>query len=292
MAISPEIRKLLQQTLTIRGSHVPLHRVIDILAMEEGDVSEAVNRFRDIKNPDLRRSFHNLAVLLRELEREAGLTPAWDPSKQNQPASGTAAGSQGQKADTKASPPPAPASPPKPKFRPDELQPFESDEARGKVQVAKMFVDGASKGNPGDAGIGVALFTMDGKKIAQISRAIGTATNNIAEYTALIEGLRMAKRMGVKSVFVLSDSELMTHQINGRYQVKNPDIKVKHDEATGLKKKFDKFTISYVARENNALADALSTAKIKKKKAPPAPEGPEHQDMLPALPDNPDEGLT
>ena len=75
MAISPSIKKLAQQALKIRNSDVPLHRVVDILATETGDISEAINRFRDIREPELRRAFHFCAQLLREIEAEAGLKP-------------------------------------------------------------------------------------------------------------------------------------------------------------------------------------------------------------------------
>ena len=281
MPLTPETRKLLQQTLKIRGSEVPLHRVIDILATDDGDISTAVNRFRDIRNQDLRRALHYCAELLRSLEAEAGLRPAWEPTQA--PGPGKTPAGQATAA--------APAPPkPKTKLSAAELRTYEDEEARNRVPTAKVYVDGASKGNPGDAGIGVALMTMDGKKIAQISEAIGTATNNIAEYTALIEALKLAKRMGVKALFALSDSELMVKQMNGIYKIKNPDIFKKVQEAKGLTRQLEKFTISYIAREYNTLADALSTAQIRKKSAP-ADKGA-GADLMGVLPENPDEGAT
>lgn len=291
MTLSPEIRKLLQQSLKIRGTEVPLHRIIDILATEDGDVSEAVNRFRGIKNEDLRRAFHNCAVLLRELEKEAGMRPAWEPSSQS--SSGKPSSAPPPKSASSAqarSEPKQPPAPPKPKFSSQELVPFEDDAMRGQVRMAKIYVDGASKGNPGPAGIGVAMLTMDGQKVAQISAAIGDATNNIAEYTALIEALKMAQRMGVRVPFVLSDSELMVKQMTGVYKIKNPEILQKVKEAQALVRTFERFSINYVARENNRLADALSTAMIKK--AAKAPEAAEDRDFMPPLDDNPDEGAT
>jgi ribonuclease HI len=296
MTLSPEVRKLLQQTLKIRGTEVPLHRIIDILATVDGDVSEAVNRYRGIKNEDLRRAFHNCAVLLRELEKEAGLRPAWEPGAQQQSRSGQHAGAAGSvpksaRAAQAASEPKKPAAPPKPRFSPQELVPFEDEEMRGKARIAKIYVDGASKGNPGPAGIGVAMFTMDGQKIAQLGKAIGDATNNIAEYTALIEALQLADRMGVRVVFVLSDSELMVKQMTGVYKIKNPEILQKVKEAQKLVKQFERFSINYVERENNRLADALSTSMLKKEKAPAA--GPEEErDFMPPLEENPDDGAT
>jgi ribonuclease HI len=283
MALTPETRKLLQQALKIRNSAVPLHRILDILATPDGDVSEAINRFRDIKDQDLRRAFHQCALLLRALEAEAGLQPAWERNQDT-----------GQAPDSTppAQPAPSPATKkdkPTPRFRPEDLKPFEDETVRGKVQVAKFYVDGASRGNPGEAGIGVAAMTLDGRKIAQISRGIGTATNNMAEYTALIEALRLAQRLEVRQVFVLSDSELMVRQMTGVYKIKNPDLFQKAKEAQALARTFDKFRIDYISREHNALADALSTAPLKKVKSVPAPAAPN----APApLDDSPDEGMT
>ncbi|MCX7019164.1 MAG: ribonuclease HI family protein [Candidatus Sumerlaeota bacterium] len=253
--MTPEIRNLLKQALKIRNSEVPLHRVIDVLAMDGGDVSEAVNRYRGIRDQDLRRAFHYCAELLRALEADAGLRPRWEPGDE---ADGRTA--------AKAAPArlsPAQSTTPKPRFRPEELLAFEMSEMRGQARAAKLYVDGASKGNPGQAAIGAVLFTMDGRKIAQTSRAIGRATNNIAEYIALIEGMRMAERMGVSSLFALSDSQLVVNQMSGVYKIKNAAIFEKAREAQQLAHRFVKFTISYIQRENNTLADALSNAAIK-----------------------------
>lgn len=291
MAISPETKRLLQQALKIRNSQVPMHRVMDILATEAGDISEVVHRFRDIRNEDLRRAFHYCAELLRSMESEAGMKPAWETYPDRAP---QAAGTGGQAAKSAAAPAPEkskPAAAAKTRFRPEELETFEDASSVGQVAVAKLFVDGASKGNPGDAGIGAALFAMDGRKIGQLARAIGTATNNIAEYTALIEGLRLAQRMKVPTLFVLSDSELMVRQMTGVYKVKNPDIQVMAREAAALIRSFGKVTISYIGRENNTLADALSNVALPKRpKQPAAP--PEAAPQPPPADENPDEGTT
>lgn len=288
MEIPAALRKQLEQTLKIRNSAVPLHRVIDVLATENGDIAEAMKRYRDLKPEDLRRALHNCAELLRTLETEAGLTAAWDAA--------TRKASAPQSAGDKE-----PASPPKStkaRFTPDELKPFEDDELRGKVRVAKAYVDGASKGNPGPSGIGIALLTMEGKKIAQAARAIGIGTNNNAEYTALIDALQLAHRMGVRVLNVISDSQLMVSQMTGKYKIKNAEILKKVREAHGLVKQFERFTISYVGREQNTLADALSTSVLKKEKAGAAAstvegeEGTVPDDLLPPLETDPDEGAT
>ena len=307
MTLSPLVQKLAKQALIIRESQVPLHRVIDVLATPDGDIRAAISRYRDIKDENLRHALHFCAELLRIIEQEAGLTPAWakalDGDTRPAPASASSAGSAA----------PASASAPavsdkseqsKSKFSPEELRPFVDDAARGQVRVAKAYTDGASKGNPGESGIGFAIFAMDGRKIAQDSRAIGLATNNIAEYTALTECLKTAVDMVIRTLNVISDSELMVKQVSGLYKIKNPDILKKVQEVMALKKNLERFTISYVGREHNKLADALSTAQLKKKKpnkpASPAaassgdaqPDSEPYRDFLGALDPNADEGTT
>lgn len=293
MAISPDIRRLAQQALKIKNSQVPLHRVIDILATEDGDISTVLNRFRDIKDADMRRAFHQCALLLRQVEAEAGLTPAWEQSaKAGASQQGQSSGA-GKASPSASSSSPAKEKPTKVKFRPEELENFEDEGSRGQVRMAKAYVDGASKGNPGDAGIGVALFSMEGKKIAQLARAIGLATNNIAEYSALIEAMQMAQRMGVKVLHVISDSELMVKQMTGVYKIKNPEILKKTQEAQALKKQFERFNINYVGREYNTLADALSTRLLKKKAMPGAGgDEPESFDVMGTVDDLADDGST
>jgi ribonuclease HI len=263
MPISPELKKLAQQALQIRGSQVPLHRVMDVLAMQDGDISQAINRYHDIKDPDLRRSLHYCALLLRQIEQDAGLKPAWEVSRESNNAKPDA-----NRQSATSSSPAESATPSKKSrsgFSADDLRSFVEGSARGNLSMAKVYVDGASKGNPGESGIGVAMFAMDGRKVAQVSKAIGTATNNIAEYTALIEALHVARDLQVKTLHVISDSELMVNQVSGKYKIKNVDLLKKAQEVMALRKGLDKFTISYVGRENNKLADALSTAQIKKK---------------------------
>lgn len=284
MALTPETRKLLQQALKIRHSEVPLHRVLDILATPDGDISEAINRFRDIKDPDLRRAFHHCALLLRALEAEAGLRPAWEGDGATRQMSRDAA------QEAKPATPSKQSAKKSPRFRPEDLQPFEDETMRGAVPIAKIYVDGASRGNPGPAGIGVVAFTLDGRKIAQISRPIGTTTNNMAEYTALIEALLLAQRMGIRQVFILSDSELMVRQMTGAYKIKSADLFEKAKQAQALARTFEKFRIDYVGREHNALADALSTAPLKTVKSAPDSGQESIGDLLPPLDDNPDEG--
>lgn len=124
-----------------------------------------------------------------------------------------------------------------------------------------IYTDGASKGNPGPASIGASLC-HSGKEVANISQAIGYATNNIAEYTALLEALKKAKEMNVKVIHVKADSELMIKQLTGLYRVKNPDIKIIFIEIDKLRTSFEEITFTHVPREENKRADQLANLAL------------------------------
>ncbi len=126
-----------------------------------------------------------------------------------------------------------------------------------------IFTDGACSGNPGPAGIGV-IIQENGKPIKTISRSIGSATNNIAEYAALIFGLQEALILQAESVRVSTDSELMFQQIRGRYKIKEPFLRVLFELCQPLIGGFKAFDIRYIPREKNKDADKLATQAIKK----------------------------
>src|SRR5262249_2474464 len=111
--------------------------------------------------------------------------------------------------------------------------------------------DGGSRGNPGPAGIGVVLRAQDGTPIVTLGRFIGRATNNVAEYKALITGLEKAKELGATKIAIKGDSELIVKQMNGEYRVKNPDLKVLYEEAQSLFREFTHATIGHNYREDN-----------------------------------------
>lgn len=304
MSLSPEIKKQARQALVIKNSQVPAHRALDVLATDNGDVRAVLARYRDISEPDLRRALHHCAELLRTIEREAGLAPAWEAALQENSASPSASAPAQPAAKAGSTTPSGTATATSDATAPaaksssdDDLTPFVDESARGNVRVAKAYTDGASKGNPGQAGIGVVIFTMDGRKIAQQAKAIGIATNNIAEYSALIEAMTMARDLGIQVLNVISDSELMVRQVSGIYKIKNAEILKKAKEVMELKRGFEKFTISYVGREHNTIADALSTSLLKKKKpsgkkATQQADSGEYRDMLGPVDPDADEGVT
>jgi ribonuclease HI len=124
------------------------------------------------------------------------------------------------------------------------------------------FVDGASRGNPGEAGAGVIFKDAEGNVVERHARYLGKATNNMAEYKALILALRRAGELGVTSLQVYSDSELLVNQINGRYRVRVPHLQELCQEAIRLMRAVGRVNVSHVPREENAEADEQANIAI------------------------------
>jgi ribonuclease HI len=120
----------------------------------------------------------------------------------------------------------------------------------------KLFADGAARGNPGPAAYGFVLDDPEGRPRAAEGRTLGTATNNVAEYQALIAGLHCALDQGATAIEVRMDSELVVRQMTGVYKVRNAGLKPLFDEARRLANQFERFGIEHVRREHNARADA------------------------------------
>ena len=118
-------------------------------------------------------------------------------------------------------------------------------------------VDGGSRGNPGPAAIAAVLTTPDGELVEERAERIGRATNNVAEYRALLLGLERARELGATEVEVIGDSQLIVRQVNGQYKVKDAGLKPLHQQAQQALRAFDSWTIRDVRREQNDAADAL-----------------------------------
>lgn len=131
-----------------------------------------------------------------------------------------------------------------------------------KGQKIIAFVDGAARGNPGEAGAGVVFKDAEGNVVERHALYLGTATNNMAEYKALILALRRAGELGVASLQVYSDSELLVNQINGRYRVRVPHLQVLCQEAIRLMRGVGRVNISHIPREKNAEADEQANIAI------------------------------
>ncbi len=133
--------------------------------------------------------------------------------------------------------------------------------AEGPPRV-RLFSDGAARGNPGPAGAGAVIVSPAGHIMAKIGKFLGESTNNVAEYTGLILGLKRAKAMGIKELDVFSDSELLVKQLAGEYAVKADHLKLLYDEARTLLKAFPEVHVAHIPREENKAADEMSNRAI------------------------------
>ena len=122
---------------------------------------------------------------------------------------------------------------------------------------ARLSTDGGARGNPGPAAYGYVLEAEDGTVLDARGEKIGVATNNVAEYSALIAGLEAALAHGVKELEVVSDSELLVKQMRGEYKVKNAALKTLSTQAAALGRDLDSVSYTAVRREHNELADRL-----------------------------------
>ena len=208
-----------------------------MLAQPNGDISTVANRLPRVDNAELRQGFATLGRLLRELEKQLGR-------------------------DLPAQPEIA---------LPDTKEVFPTDAPTAgpdrPAERVKMFIDGASDGNPGPASIGIVFTDMEGHVLWQISRLLDEeATNNVAEYEALRHGLLCALGRSWKKVHVFSDSELLVRQMLGQYKIKNEALRRLAPVVQRLVKQLDAFTIAHIRRENNRLADKLASHALKSAK--------------------------
>jgi ribonuclease HI len=125
-----------------------------------------------------------------------------------------------------------------------------------------VHVDGGARGNPGPAAIGVVISEPDGAVLDELGERIGVATNNVAEYRALLRGLERAAALGAREVELVNDSELVARQLTGAYKVKHPAMKPLYEQAISALKGFDRWRIRSVPRAQNAQADALVNAAL------------------------------
>lgn len=157
---------------------------------------------------------------------------------------------------------------------PAQIAPLASAIAAGSVDAqmpltgrCRLFTDGASRGNPGEAGAGAVLFTERGDELATCSTYLGTCTNNVAEYKALIMGLDKALAKGCTDVAIFLDSELIVRQIQGSYKVKNETLLPLFKQVRERLSRLRHWSISHVPRAQNARADQLANQGIDQKNA-------------------------
>ncbi|HEY2260066.1 MAG TPA: ribonuclease HI family protein [Solirubrobacteraceae bacterium] len=125
-----------------------------------------------------------------------------------------------------------------------------------------LHVDGGARGNPGPAAIGVVISQPDGAVIEELAERIGPATNNVAEYRAVLRGLERAAALGAREVELIGDSELVARQLTGAYKVKHPALRPLYLQATAALRGFDRWQIRNVPRAENAHADMLVNAAL------------------------------
>ena len=123
-------------------------------------------------------------------------------------------------------------------------------------------VDGGARGNPGPAAIGVVTSTPDGEVVDELAEPIGEATNNVAEYRALLRGLERARELGATEVALVNDSELVARQVQGAYKVKHPGLRPLYDQAMEALRGFERWSVRSVPRAQNAHADQLVNAAL------------------------------
>jgi len=140
-----------------------------------------------------------------------------------------------------------------------------TEAASGVPSLLNMHIDGASRGNPGEASFGVYVADDKNQPVAELYGYLGRASNNVAEYQALLHALRYARAQGVRHVRVFSDSELVVKQMDGRYRVKHPDMIPLHREASTLLRGFEKASVTHVRREQNKDADRLANRALDEK---------------------------
>ena len=128
-----------------------------------------------------------------------------------------------------------------------------------------LYIDGASRGNPGRAGAGVWITNGEGKRMVALSHYLGHKTNNEAEYWALLLGLREAKRLGGKSIRIFTDSELIERQVKGLYRVRDLNLKALYKMVIQNLEGFSSFEIESIPREQNQEADRLANQAIQRK---------------------------
>ncbi len=134
-------------------------------------------------------------------------------------------------------------------------------------EFPELFIhaDGASRGNPGEAGAGAVISDSRGRTLKEVKCFLGMTSNNVAEYRALILALEKALELGARSITVLLDSELVVRQIRGEYRVREPHLKVLHQKAQEVLNQFSQYSILYIPREENRRADQLANEAIDQK---------------------------
>ena len=160
----------------------------------------------------------------------------------------------------KEGPQPSPSS-----FPPGEAKPSPAEHGRKEFPEFFIHTDGASRGNPGEAGAGAVISDSQGRTLKELKLYLGMASNNVAEYRAAIHALERALELGARSVTLYLDSELVVRQLRGEYRVREPHLKTLHQKAQEILNRFSQYSILYISREENRRADQLANEAIDQK---------------------------
>jgi ribonuclease HI len=125
-----------------------------------------------------------------------------------------------------------------------------------------VHTDGASRGNPGPAAVGIVITDENGTVLVELSEYIGETTNNVAEYRALLRGLQEAVRLNAKEVLIYGDSQLMIKQMNGEYRVRHPNLVPLYNDARNMVRSLGQVSFTYVPRSKNTRADELANQAL------------------------------
>lgn len=136
------------------------------------------------------------------------------------------------------------------------------------MEEATLFADGGSRGNPGPAASAAILLDREGETIEEIDAYLGVATNNVAEWTALLLGLQAAKKRGIRRLAIRLDSELVVKQLRGEYRVKHAGLQPLYEQARALVRSFEAIDVAHVPRKQNAQADRLVNRVLDQEAAP------------------------
>ena len=130
------------------------------------------------------------------------------------------------------------------------------------TDATTVYIDGASLGNPGPAGLGAVFIDAQGKPIARLYKYLGETTNNVAEYLALLYALQEAHTRGITRLVVKTDSELLAKQLNGQYKVRDGTLRLFHDFVRHVIQGFERLSIEHINRSHNAEADRLANEAV------------------------------
>jgi ribonuclease HI len=224
------------------------------MAKEAADPATLADLLRTLeRDHDLRSLARECGLSVRELRRRLGV---WRRELATPQEAATAAAGGGE---------PRPARRRKPAAWPeltDAQSVATSPLPATGSKILEVYTDGASKGNPGPAAVGAVFRQKDGPVLCGLSRAIGRATNNVAEYRAVIAALECVERWRVERVHLYVDSELIARQLTGAYRVKSPDLRPLYQQVVHLARRLRTFQVKHVKREHNAHADHLANLAL------------------------------